>query len=71
MTTTSTGHIHWGIGGVLLSYGLSRRTSWGRLAATVGIFVLAVKAVEALSWVAALPRPTSTSVSKIQEEEEE
>ena len=70
MTSTSTGPIHWGIGGVLVSYGLLRPTSWGRLAVTAGVFMLAVKAAEAISWVASLPSPRSKSMSNLQQEEE-
>ena len=70
MTSTSTGPIHWGIGGVLVSYGLMRPRSWGRLAATAGALMLVVKAAETLSWVACPPSPRSRSTSNLQQEEE-
>lgn len=48
MRLPPTHPIYWGIGGMLVSYGLSRRTLERRILATAGLFVLAVKAAEGL-----------------------
>ena len=58
----------WGVGGVLVTYGLTRKTCWGRLAATAGGFILAAKVAEAMSCVAVVPPPGSKSVSNLQQE---
>jgi hypothetical protein len=47
-----TNPIYWGIGGMLASYGLQKATPERRLVATAGLFLLAVKAAEGLSWLA-------------------
>lgn len=52
MKFPTTNPIHWGIGGMLVSYGLWKPTLERRVLAGAGLFVLAVKAAEGLSWFA-------------------
>ena len=49
MKLDATNPIYWGLGGLLLCYGLTRQAPRGALAATAGVFLLAVKAAEGLS----------------------
>jgi len=68
MRLTSTLSIYWGIGGLLVSYGLLRPRPTGWVAATLGVLMLAAKGVEALSWVANQPSLGPSSVSNFHEE---
>ncbi|HSB16566.1 MAG TPA: hypothetical protein VLE22_19095 [Bryobacteraceae bacterium] len=49
MKFSTTNPIYWGIGGMLVSYGLSKPTLERRVLAAAGLFVLAIKAAEGLS----------------------
>ncbi len=60
MKLAATHPVYWGIGGVLVSYGLSKPSSSGRLAATAGVLLLAVKMAEGLYWIARLAHVKSS-----------
>ena len=49
MKFPTTNPIYWGIGGMLVSYGLLKPTPERRFLAAAGLFVLAIKVAEGLS----------------------
>ena len=69
MAATLTRPGYWGIGGALLSAGLLHPRTWGRMAATAGVFILAVKMAEALACVANMPSPRKLGRESSLEEE--